>query len=332
MLERNYSSCVGTVCTILHLAVAISYAHAQSTAETYPNNPIRVVVPYPAGGVADGLGRIIGSKITDRWGQRVVVDNRPGANTLVGIEIGARAAPDGYTFLLTADQSMVMNPHLYEHLPYNPAKDFEPISLLASVGQVLCVHVSVPATSLQELIHLAKSKPGDLTYGSTGVGSTTHLNTELLKSVIGIDVRHVPYKGGGQAMTDLAGGHISMMIIATSLAQSQIAAATVRPLAVAGRNRSSLLPNVPTFEEAGVSGYEAQPWFGLLAPAGTPKEIVAKVNAEVVTVLRMPELQATFRAQGLDLVGSTPEEFSAFMKVENAKWKTIIAQTGVRLK
>jgi tripartite-type tricarboxylate transporter receptor subunit TctC len=214
---------------------------------------------------------------------------------------------------------MVMNPHLYESLPYDPVKDFEPISLLASVAQVLCVHASTPVKSVQDLIRLAKSKPGELTYGSTGVGSTTHLNTELLKSAAGINVAHVPYKGGSQALTDLAGGHISMLIIAISLAQPQIAAGTVRPLAVAGSKRSPLLPDVPTFAEAGLSGYEAQPWFGLMAPARTSKDILAKVRTEAVAALHRPELQPSFRAQGLDLVGSTPEEFAAFMNAENAK-------------
>ncbi len=332
MLSRNFLCYVAIIVTMLGIDGARQRVDAQGTAQPYPSAPVRIIVPYPAGGAADGLARVIAAKLSDAWGQRLIVENRPGGNTLIGMDLVAKAVPDGYTLLLSSDQSLVMNPHLYDHLPYDPVKDFEPISHLASVAQALCVHESVPVHSVQELIRLAKSKPDELTYGSTGVGSTTHLNTELLKSTAGIELRHVPYKGGGQAITDLVGGQISLMIIAVSLVEPHVKSGALRALAVAGRQRSPLLPDVPTFAEAGLSGYEAQPWFGLLAPAGTPKELVARISRDTVGVLRMPELQGTFRTQGMDLVGSTPEEFADFMKVENIKWKKVIQQIGVKLK
>ena len=322
---------VGVLLAAFSMGGASLGASAQSVAPGYPDTPIRFIVPYPPGGVVDSLARTIGSWLTARWGQQAIIDNRVGGNGLIGMEAAAKAVPDGYSLLFTSDETLVMKPHLYQRLPYDPVKSFEPISQVASVVQALCVHASVPANSIQELIRLAKAKPGELTYASTGIASTTHLNTELLKSVAGIDVVHVPYKGGGPAITDLAGGQISMMIIAVRLAEPHIRSGRARALAVASATRSPLLPNVPTFAEAGIHGYEAQPWFGLLAPAGTPKEMVAKVHAEVVAALASPELEGKFRAQGLDLVGSTPDAFAAFMRTETARWAQIIRQVGVKL-
>ncbi len=328
--RKLFQSAVTLVTMLVALCVSVC-ANAQTAPEPYPSKSIRVIIPYPPGGVADGLARTIAFKLTETWNQQVVIENRIGGNTLIGMEAGARAAPDGYTLLFSADQGLVMNPHLYEHLPYDPIKDYDPISLLASVSQVLCVTASLPAQNVEELIALAKSKPGKLSYASTGIASTTHLNTELLKSLAGIDVVHIPYKGGNQGLTDVVGGQVSMMIIATSLALPHIRSGRVRALAVPSAVRSALIPNVPTFAEAGLQGYEAQPWFGLLSRVGTPKEIIYRINKDVVAALKAPDLQGKFRTQGLDIVGSTPDEFVSFIKTENAKWSKIIKQTGVRL-
>lgn len=320
----------GVTRTVL-TALAAAGINAGAWAQAFPNKAVRVIVPFSPAGAADNVARALGQQLSERWHQPVVIDNRPGGNTLIGTQAAAKAAPDGYTLLLTADATLVMNPSLYPKLPYDPVKDFEPVSVLFSTPQILAVHKSVAATSVKELIALAKAKPGSLTYASTGNGSTTQLNTELLKSVAGIDVVHVPYKGGAPALNDLVGGQISMMIIAEGLALPYVKAGTLRALAVGTPKRSALLPSVPTFAEAGLPGYEAAPWFGLLAPAKTPRDIVAKVHADVTSALNDQAVRKRLAEWAIEPIGSTPQEFSKLIQTDTGKWARVIRQTGVQL-
>jgi tripartite-type tricarboxylate transporter receptor subunit TctC len=298
--------------------------------QAYPTRPIHIVVPSsPGAGVTDIMARLVGQHLSARIGQQIVVDNRPGASGIIGAEFVSRAAPDGYT-LLIANVSLIVNPFLYPKMPYDPLKDFIPVTNLNSAPLMLVVHPSVPAKSLTELIAYAKSHPGRLNYGSGGLGSTPYLAAELFKSLAGIDVVHVPYKGGGPALSDLVGGQLSFMIENMPGTMPYVRANNLRALAITSPQRSELAPELPTMAEAGVPGYEISGWNGLFAVKGTPPEIVARLHSDVAKILRTAEVRQELAALGAEPVGDTPEEFAAFLKADVARWGKIIQEKGIR--
>jgi tripartite-type tricarboxylate transporter receptor subunit TctC len=310
---------------LLALVVATGAAHAQG----YPVRPIRLVVPYAPGGGTDILARLIVPKLSEALGQQVVVDNRPGASGNIGYDIAAKAAPDGYV-LTMVDTSYMTNPSLYAKLPFDFDKDLVPVSLLASGPVILIVHPSVAADSVGALVALAKAKPGALNFASGGNGSSTHLAGELFKLVAGVDMVHVPYKGTGAAITDLIGGQVSIMFAGISQARAYVETDKARGLAVTGAARAPALPGVPTFAEAGLPGVESSTLWGTMAPAATPRDIVQRLNAELVKAVRAPELQDRLVDLGFQPIRSTPEAFGAILRAETEKWAGVIKQAGIK--
>jgi tripartite-type tricarboxylate transporter receptor subunit TctC len=306
------------------LAAALT-AHAQ----IYPAKPVRIVVGFAAGGPTDVAGRLLSQKLTEKWGQPVVVEPRTGAGGNIAAEFVAKSAPDGYTLLLPAFAHAV-NPSLYANLPFDTEKDFVPVALLTTSANLFAVHPSVPARNLRELIALAKAKPGQLTYGSAGVASASHLAGELLNSMAGIKITHIPYKGAAPASVDLVGGHISAAFPSISLAAEHAKAGRLRLLGIASLKRADSLPEVPTIAEAGVPGFEVLSWYGLLAPAGTPAEIITRLNQDVTRGLNEADSVERIRAIGAEPMKSTPAEFGAFLKKEIAKWAKVIRTANVR--
>jgi tripartite-type tricarboxylate transporter receptor subunit TctC len=299
-------------------------------AQTYPTHPIRMVVPFSAGaGVTDIMARLIGQHLSVNIGQQVVIDNRPGAGGIPGTEVVSRAPPDGYTLLMT-NVALAVNPYLYPKLPYDALKDFTPVTMVNSAPLLLVVHPTIAAKSVKELVAYAKAHPGQLNYGSGGVGSTPHLSGELFKSLAGIDAVHVPYKGGAPALTDLVGGQLSFMIENVPGTMPFVKAGKLRALAITSPQRSPLEPALPTMAEAGVPGYEVIGWNGIVAVKGTPAAIVAKLHTEVAKILRTPEVRQRLATLGAEPVGNTPEEFGAFIKAEMARWGKIIKEKGIR--
>ncbi|HSV82831.1 MAG TPA: tripartite tricarboxylate transporter substrate binding protein [Ramlibacter sp.] len=316
------------LCVVSLAGGVLPAAHAQA----FPNRPIRIVVPFPAGGVTDPLARFIGTKLTEQLGQPVVIDNRPGGNSVIGASAVATAPADGHTLLLTTESTLVANPALYEKLAYDPVKDFEPITVIAAAEQFLVVHPSLNASTLGAFMELARSKPGALTYGSSGTGSAMHLNMETFKSASGLNILHVPYKGGAPALTDLLGGQISMMILSTGSIRQHVDTGKLVAIAVGTPRRSVNLPNVPTFAEAGLPNYEfATAWLGLLAPAGTPKPVIATLNSAVTKALESPEFRQRFSPAGLEPVGGSPQSFADLMKREAVRWTRMVKATGAQL-
>jgi tripartite-type tricarboxylate transporter receptor subunit TctC len=312
---------------MLPLAILVSGA---AFAQAYPTRPIRMLVPFSAGaGVTDIMARLVGQHLGVSLGQPVVIENRPGAGGVPGTEAASKAAPDGYTVLMT-NVAHAVNPYLYPKLPYDPVKDFIPVTLVNTAPLMLVVHPSVAAKSVKELIAHAKSHPGALNFGSGGVGSTPHLSGELFKSLAAIDVVHVPYKGGAPALNDLIGGQLSFMIENMPGTLPFVKGGKLRALAVTSPQRSPLEPSLPTMVEAGVPGYEVVGWNGIVAVAGTPPEIVARLHAEVAKILHTPEVKQRLAALGAEPVGNTPEEFGAFIKAEMARWGKIIKEKGIR--
>jgi tripartite-type tricarboxylate transporter receptor subunit TctC len=311
------------------LTIAALCLVSAANAETYPAKPIRFIVPFPPGGPTDVLARVLGQKLSEQMGQPVVLDNRPGAGGNLGFELAAKSAPDGYTIVLGAPP-LAISPHLYAKLNYDPARDFEPISLVASMPNVLLVHPSVPAKTLKELVQLAKSSPGKLNFGSGGAGTSNHLGGELLKSMTRIDIVHVPYKGASQAMLGLIGGQIDIVVIGTPTAIPQIQAGKVRALAVLSSRRLPAIANVPTAKEAGFPGYEVTTWYGVLVPAGTSKDIVARLNTENAKVMTAPGSRDRIVGAGFDPMTSTPRQFADFIKTENVRWGKVIKDAGIR--
>jgi tripartite-type tricarboxylate transporter receptor subunit TctC len=298
--------------------------------ETYPMRPIHMVVPSsPGAGVTDIMARLVGQHLSARIGQQIVIDNRPGASGIIGAEVVSRAAPDGYT-LLAANVSLVVNPLLYPKMPYDPLKDFIPITMINSAPMLLVVNPSIPAKSVADLIAFAKSHPGKLNYGSGGLGSTPYLAAELFKSLAGIDVVHVPYKGGAPALSDLVGGQLTFMIENMPGTMPYAKAGNLRALAVTSPQRSELAPELPTMAEAGVPGYEMSGWNGIFAVRGTPPAIVARLHSEVAEILHTPEVRQELAALGAEPVGDTPDEFAAFLNVDMARWGKIIQEKGIR--
>jgi tripartite-type tricarboxylate transporter receptor subunit TctC len=290
-----------------------------------------MIVPYPPGGSADILARAIGAKVGEGLGQPVVIDNRPGAGTIIGTEATAKSAPDGYTFMLGTVSSHAINPALNPKLPFDPVKDFTPVSLVASIPFAMIVHPSVPAKSVQEFVALAKSKPGQLNYSSAGNGTSNHLAGELLKSMAGIDIVHVPYKGSAPALNDLIAGQVSLMFDLVLTAAPHIKSGAVRGLAVTGAQRSAVLPELPTVAESGLRGYEVSAWFGIFAPAGVPQPVAKRLNAEFVKVMREPDLKQRLASLGADPLTSTPEEFSTYLRSEIDKWAKVVKASGMKV-
>jgi tripartite-type tricarboxylate transporter receptor subunit TctC len=301
------------------------------TADPYPSKPIKMIVAFNAGGATDIIARIVSQKLSESLGQTVIVDNRPGATGIVGTEMVAKSAPDGYTLLMVTAGTHAINASLFKNLPYDPVKDFVHINFTATAPNVLIVNNSVPANSVKDLIKLAKEKPGQLTFGSAGSGSTLHLSGELFKSMAGVDITHVPYKGGAPAMTDMLGERLTMMFDSISQAVPHIKAGKVRALAVTSAKRSQSLPDVPTIAEAGVPGYESTAWFGVVAAASTPKEIVTKLNTEINKALADPEVKEKLLALGTEPVGGTPEQFTAHVTAEVAKWAKVVEASGAKV-
>jgi tripartite-type tricarboxylate transporter receptor subunit TctC len=309
---------------MLWLVSAATYA-------AYPDKPIRLIVPFPAGGATDFMARSLAQKLSERLGQPIVVDNRGGAGGTIGAEAVASAPPDGYTLLFSTMGVLAINPSLYDKLRYDPVKDFAPVSLTHATANLLVVHPSVPAKDVKELIALAKARPGTLTFGSSGNGTSSHLSGELFKSMAGIDITHVPYKGTGPALTDLLTGRISMMIDTVSVHVENVNAGKLRALGVTSAKRTPSLPNVPTIAEAGLPGFDVSIWLGVLAPAKTPPDIVARLNSEIRKVMTEPEMKAQLVKAGIDPLTSTPDEFAATIKNDMAKWGKVVKASGARV-
>ncbi len=317
---------------LLALAFALSslLAGAQAAAG-YPTKPIKIVVPFPPGGATDIFARAIGAELQKAWGQTVIVENKPGGGGNPGTDSVAKAAPDGYTLVMGTVGTHAINMSLYAKMPYDAVKDFDPIVLVAGVPNLLVVHPSVNAKSVSELTALAKSMPGKLNVASSGNGTSIHLAAELYKQMAGVDILHVPYKGSSPAVTDLLGGQVQLMFDNMPSALPHAKAGKLRALAVTSLKRSPALPDVPTMDEEGLKGFDATSWFGLLTPAGTPKEIIAKINAASVKALASPEMRERLAAQGADPVGNTPDQFAAFIKAEIEKWAKIVKASGARV-
>jgi len=302
---------------------------AATAQDAWPSKPVRLILPFPPGGGTDILGRLIAARLSENLGRPVVAENRGGAGGNVGAEAAAKSAPDGYTIVLVAP-SLAISPSLYSRLNYDPIKDFAPISLVATVPNVMIVHPSLPAGTLAEFIRLAKSKPGAMNFGSGGSGTSNHLAGELFNIVAGVKLVHVPYKGVNLAMKDLLSGQVQFVVIGIPAAAPHIKAGRLRALALIAPKRAPALPDVPTVAEAGLPNFEVTTWYGILAPAGTPRPIVARLNAEIVRIMHAPEMAGRLAAMATDPVTSTPEEFAAYIKQEIAKWGEVVRRAGLK--
>jgi len=300
-------------------------------AQTYPAKPIRIVVPFPAGGIADLFSRHIGQKLTDTWGQPAIVDNRPGAGGNIGAEIVAKSPPDGYTLVMGSIGTHSVNVSLFSKLPYDPLRDFAPVALVMEAEGLLVMHPSVPVKSVKELVALARARPGQVAYASAGHGTASHLAGELFKSMAKVDMVHVPYKGNVPAITDLIGGQTSLLFATMPTVLPQVQAGRLKALAVTGSVRSPAAPKLPTIAEAALPGYSVTNWIGLFAPAGTQRDIVVKLNGETVRIMQAPEIQKRLLAEGAKFTPTTPDQFTAFVKSEIAKWAKVVKEAGIRV-
>ncbi len=312
------------------LGLALLFAATLAGAQTFPSKPVRFVVPYAPGGSTDTLARTIGTKLTDHLGQQVVVDNRPGANGDIGMTIVARAPADGYTIVLGYIANLGIGPSLYAKMPYDPIRDFASITQVAGASNILVVHPSLPVKNLGELVAWAKANPKKLSFASAGVASVGHLTGELLNDMAGIDMLHVPYKGSGQAISDLVGGHIKMMISGMASTLPHVRSGKLVAVATTGSKRTPATPDVPTIAESGFRNFEASSWFGVLAPAGTPKPVVMRLNADIRKALQDPAVEKRLAGVGFEIVSGTPEEFTAYMKSEIKKWAKVVKAAGVK--
>ena len=308
---------------------ALFAAPAAALAQAYPERPIRVIVPYAPGGGTDITTRTVAVRLAESLKSPVVVDNRPGAAGNIGKETAARATPDGYT-LLTAGLSFAVNPSLFSKLGYHPVKDFEPISLIATAPLIVVVHPSVPATSIKELVALARAKPGSLNYASGGIGTGNHVAGELFKYMTKVDIVHVPYKGGGPALADVVAGHVQILFNTTTSTVPFTKSGKLRALAITGAQRSPGMRDLPTVAESGVPGFDVAVWFGLVAPARTPRAVIDTLNVAIVRITRMPEAREQFAAQGADPVGSTPAQFAQHIRTEVEKWAKVAKAAGLK--
>ena len=311
------------------LSLAAAGAHAQSAA-SFPSKPIRLVIPYPPGGGTDTIGRPLAQRLGENLKQQIIFDNRGGAGGNIGMEIVAKAAPDGHTIVLALTAQLAVNPSLFKKLPYDPIKDFEPITLLATGPYILIVHPSLPVKSVKELIALARSKPNQITYASSGNGSGAHLASELLDSMAHVKMVHIPYKGGGPALVDLLAGNVQVLFATYAASKPHIESGRVRALAVSTAKRLTGV-NIPTVAEAALPGYDAGVWYAFLAPAGTPKDIVSKLHNEIVRALNHPDIKAVLARAAIEPVGSSPEELTKFMKAEIVKWAKVVKEAHVQV-
>ncbi len=312
------------------LCAALAFAWSVSAQSPYPSKPIRLIIPFPPGGSADTIGRLLAQEMSKSLGQPVVAENRPGAGGNIGVDVVAKSAPDGYTFGLAAAGALAINQHLMGKLPYDPVKDLAPVSKLADIPIVVVVANSTPAGSVRELIDAAKAKPGALGFASAGNGTAMHLSGELFKLMAGVDMTHVPYKGSGPAVTDLVSGQVPVGFVDLVSALPQIRAGRVKGLAVASGKRTITAPDIPTVAEAGVPGFDAVGWFGVVAPAGTPGDIVAKLNAETVRIMALPEVRERALATGAEPSTNSPEEFAVFIAAEIPKWERVVKASGAK--
>ncbi len=320
-MPYRVSKLLVTLCVLFALSATL-------TAESYPTKPVRIIVPFPPAGSNDIVARAIATPLSERLGKQVIVDNRPGAGAVVGTELAASAPKDGYTLLIVS-LTHAINPWLYK-LPYDPIKDFAPIAMIASGPIVLTANAGLEAKSVNELIALAKAKPGQLQYASAGVGTLTHLSAELFKLAAGIDMLHVPFRGGGPANIDLIGGHTKVMFNNVPTAMPHIRSGKLRALGVGGARRIAVLADVPTIAEAGVPGYEASNWWGILAPAGTPATIVERLHTEITAIQKSPDVQKQFAAEGAEVLHMSPAEFGAFLVKEMNKWERVVKTANIR--
>lgn len=308
-----------------------AFAPAQAQTTPYPDRPLRLIVPFPPGGGNDILARAVGQRLGESLGQQVIVDNRGGAGGLIGNTIAATAAADGYTLLLGSLGGLAHNPALRPALPYDPPRDFRAVALLATSPFILVVHPGVPARSLQELLALARAKPGTLNYGSAGVSSSLHMTGELFRHVTGVNIVHVAYKGTALALTDLLGGQVQMVFSTMPPALPHVKSGKLRALAVTSLKRAKAAPEVPTAAESGAPGYEVENWQGVVVPVKTPAPIVARLNAELLKVLASPAMIEVLNAQGLDSAGGTPAQFDKFIRAEIAKWRKLVQAAGIKV-
>lgn len=312
------------------IAVLLPLVAAPLAAQDYPTKPVRMVIPFTPGGSTDILGRLVAQKLSEAFGRQVVVDNRPGAGGTIGVDLVAKSPADGYTLVMGHIGTFGVNPSLYPKLPYDAVKDFQPISLFAMIPNMMSVNPSLPVKSVQDVIALARAKPGALNYGSGGNGSAAHLATEYFKYLTKTDIVHVPYRGTAPAITDLLAGNISMIITGVPAQVGFVKAGRLRPLGVATAKRLPLFPDLPTIAEAGVKGYEATQWYGVLAPAGTPRPVVDKLHGAIVKALQGADVKERLASEAGVPVGNTPEEFHAYIKAEIARWAPVIKASGAK--
>jgi tripartite-type tricarboxylate transporter receptor subunit TctC len=312
------------------IVTAFAALASPASAQTWPSKPVKIVVPFGPGGPADVYARIVAQGLTEALKQQFIIDNKPGAGALIGTEVVAKAAPDGYTLLMMSNTHTV-NETLFAKRPYELMRDLIPVAPVNSSDLVMVVHPSVPAKTLQEFIALAKAQPGKLTYASSGPGTPYHMAGELFKSMSGTDILHIPHKGSAEARNDVMGGHVQMMFDAVTAMKGSIDAGEVRALATTGLQRSSVMPNVPTVNESGVPGYEATIWLGIMAPKGTPKEIVDRLNAEIAKIIAKPEIRDAWARQGAVPMTMTPDQFGAYLKQDIEKWAKVIKTAGIDL-
>jgi tripartite-type tricarboxylate transporter receptor subunit TctC len=314
---------------LLVCALALSIP---ALAQPFPSRPVKIVVPAAPGGATDALSRSIGARLSEIWGQPVVVENRPGATQIIGGEYVAKSPPDGYTLLISDAATFVMNPILYKKLPYDGRRAFTPITVLVRFPWVIALHASVPANTFQELVTYARANPGKLSYGSFGLGSSGHISVDYLKNLLGIDIVHVPYKGAAPAVTDLLGGQIQMMMVTPLLVEPHARAGKLKLIAAATRERIARLPDLPTVSESGVPGYDAGTWFALAGPAGMPREVTQAIYGEVKKVLNEPAFKEKYiDKQWFEVVANSPEEFAAFLGTEYERWERLIRLSGVKV-
>ncbi len=307
---------------------ALAQPRPEETAKDYPNRTIRLVVPSSPGGGTDIIARQLSVKLTERWGQQVIVDNRPGAGQMIGISLVAKAPPDGYTLVMTATP-LAVNTVLYKKVPYDPIRDFAPVTQVAAMPNLLVMHPTLPVRNVKQMIALAKSRPGELAYASSGFGTGPHLSMELFNHMAGIKLEHVPYKGTGPALLDTISGHVPLLMSTLLPPLPHLKTGRLRALGVTSAKRVSSLPDVPTVAEGGVAGYEVVGWYGIAAPAGTPQPVVAKLQAEISAILLAPETRGKLAADGAEAVGSKPEEFGAFLKSEIDKWGKVVKASRI---
>jgi tripartite-type tricarboxylate transporter receptor subunit TctC len=319
---------IGGVLCVIGLCLAwLDSARAQA----YPTKPVRMIVPFPAGGATDIVGRLVAQKLSESWGHQVIVDNRGGAGGTIGSEVAAKSPPDGYTILIGTSSTHAVAPSLYSKLGYDPVRDFAPVTLIANATILLVVHPSVPAKDVRQLIALAKRQPNALSFASSGNGGISHLVGEHFKSVAGIEMLHVPYKGDTPALIDLASGQVHLMFGTAVSFLPYVKSRRLNALAVTNPKRSPIVPDVPTVAESGLAGFEALQWFGVLAPAGTPRELVTRLNGDIIKTLRLPDVRERMAALGAEVVGSSPEQFASFQKADAAKWAKVVKESGAKI-